>query len=99
MTVLILLAWVLAVWRLTRLVTRDKLTESIRFWVAGKLGAASKLTYLIHCHWCSSIWVAAATAPAPILIADLTWWWLPWLALAASQLVGLCARLDPVEMD
>ncbi|MBF6138140.1 hypothetical protein IU501_34795 [Nocardia otitidiscaviarum] len=95
MTAIILLVWVLAVARLTRLVTRDKFPfEPFRKWVTERLGTGSRLTYLVHCTWCSSIWIAFATAPAVIVLAGVSWWWLPLLALAASQLTGWGTLLE-----
>ncbi|MCM6774996.1 DUF1360 domain-containing protein [Nocardia sp. CDC159] len=99
MTVLILIAWILAVARLTRLVTRDKITEPIRAALIQRLGTGSQLTYLVHCAWCTSVWVAFTTAPAAVALAGLSWWLLPLLALAASQLVGMLATADPVDTD
>lgn len=94
MTMLILAAWVLAVARLTRLITRDKLTEPIRQAIAERLEDGSQLTYLVHCTWCSSIWIAFASAPAAITLTGVSWWLLPILALAGSQLVGLASLVD-----
>lgn len=44
------------------------------------------------CPWCVSMWVAAATAPAVILLTGWSWWTLPPLALSARYLVGFCDR-------
>ena len=94
MTVLILALWVLAVARVTRLITRDKLLEPFRVWVLAQRGADSQIAYLVHCSWCTSIWVAFATAPAAIAATGLSWWLLPIVALAASQLTGLASLVD-----
>ncbi|WP_280366158.1 hypothetical protein [Nocardia wallacei] len=94
MTALILAAWVLAVARLTRLVTRDKLTEPIRSALVERLGSGSQLTYLVHCTWCTSIWVAFASAPAAVALTGVSWWLLPVLALAASHLIGVASLVD-----
>ncbi|MBF6515238.1 hypothetical protein IU421_13205 [Nocardia cyriacigeorgica] len=94
MTVLIFVLWVLAVARATRLITRDKLTEPFRTWVVTRRGVDSQIAYLVHCSWCSSIWVAFATAPAAVALSGLSWWLLPIVALAASHLTGLGSLLD-----
>lgn len=95
MTVLILIVWVLAVARLTRLVTRDKFPfEPFRKWATERLGTKSRLTYLVHCSWCTSIWIAFATAPAVVALSGVSWWWWPFLALAASYLTGMGTLLE-----
>jgi hypothetical protein len=59
----------LAVYRITRLVTRDTITEELRETIAQEIQTtvqaglitqktADKLTYLMECDWCMSIWVA-----------------------------------------
>lgn len=57
---LTLLSDTLAVYRLTKLVTDDKLTEDLRDLVFDKFPAGHKLRYLITCGWCVSIWAALA---------------------------------------
>lgn len=50
----------LATFRLTRLITRDVITEPIRTRVWKKLPPeSSKIGYLFTCEWCMSIWVAS----------------------------------------
>ena len=50
----------LATYRITRLVTRDVITEGFRNWFWKKFPPESKkLGYLITCEWCLSIWVAS----------------------------------------
>lgn len=46
--------------RLTRLVVEDEITSPMRLWFARRFGAGSKLTYLVHCRWCTGMWVSAA---------------------------------------
>lgn len=95
MPALLLLLVVLATYRLTRLVTADRITQRFRAWVVAQ---NRTLGYLVTCDWCLSIWVA----PAPVAVATL---WptnrLVWACLAglgASALTGLLslaeARLD-----
>jgi hypothetical protein len=50
----------LATFRLTRLITRDVITESLRNKVWKKyLPESSKVGYLFTCEWCMSIWTAS----------------------------------------
>jgi hypothetical protein len=61
---------VLAVYRLTRLVTRDEITEPVRATIEAELDSAGetgwiptevvdKLKYVLRCDWCASMYVAA----------------------------------------
>lgn len=60
MTLLELIIYGLATYRLTRLITRDVITESIRNWIWKKLPPdKSKVGYLFTCEWCLSIYVAS----------------------------------------
>jgi len=60
----------LAIYRLTRLVTRDTITEGLRETIEKEIQTmvssglttqknADKIVYLMGCDWCMSIWVAA----------------------------------------
>jgi hypothetical protein len=50
----------LATFRLTRLITRDVITESLRNRVWKKYPPeSSKVGYLFTCEWCMSIWTAS----------------------------------------
>lgn len=50
----------LASYRITRLLTRDVITEGFRNWYWKKFPPEStKLGYLLTCEWCLSIWVAS----------------------------------------
>lgn len=54
---LTLITDIVAVYRLTKLVTDDKLTEDIREAIFSKFPPnSSKLGYLLSCGWCTSIW-------------------------------------------
>lgn len=58
---------VLAVYRLTILITRDAITERLRKWVRKHMG--DKAFLFITCPWCTSMWIAMGvvvlTALAP----------------------------------
>lgn len=91
---LILALYVLAVSRVTRFVTRDRLTQSARTWLVRVCGEKSMITYLFHCPACLSVWVAFAVAPIVIVYAGLGWWLLPFLALGCSQATILLTYAD-----
>lgn len=78
----------LAVARITRLLVEDELLVGYRRWVVKRFGEASKITYLAHCPWCTSIWVALPIMPVSVLWP--TKWLLAILAIpAASMIAGL----------
>ncbi len=86
----------LAVARVTRLVTADRIMLFLRRWVINKWGEESSMAYLVHCRACSSIWIAL---PGAVMWATLAlpWrsWWLAlpaWMAM--SYLTILMARLE-----
>lgn len=87
----------LAVARVTRLTTTDRIPGTkIRRWVTNRFGEDAEITYLVHCDWCASMWIAlpAALVWAPLTL-PLYYWWLAipaWLAM--SYLTGLLVRLE-----
>lgn len=82
----------LAVFRLTRLVTDDQVTEPLRGPLQARLrdsghgGAA----YWLGCAWCVSPYVAAAVV---LVVRRRPWWPLAADALAASAVTGIAAGL------
>lgn len=82
------LLMLLAVARVTRMVTTDTITQSLRTRVIDTFGERSNVTYLVFCSWCSSVYVGAVGGAA---------WWM-WhgssaltavtLALGASYAAG-----------
>jgi hypothetical protein len=50
---------VIATYRLTKLIMDDKITEDFRNLIYEKFPKDSKLSYLIGCPWCVSIWAGA----------------------------------------
>lgn len=86
---------VLAVYRLTRLVTADRIMDWFRAWVEARSGWAG---YLVTCDWCLSIWVAPPVVFAGIVWGELLPVRVVFGALAASALTGLLSvaerRLD-----
>lgn len=69
----------------TRLIVEDVITEPIRRFFVNKLGDEHKLTYLVHCVFCTSIWIGFVAALFACLVLGISWWWLVPLALALSQ--------------
>ena len=84
---------ILAVARITRLLVDDQLTIKYRQWVVRKYGAESMASYLVHCPWCTSIWVAAPVMPVATFFPYV--WVIALLAIpAASMVAGLMNQGD-----
>lgn len=75
----------LAVARITRLVTADKLTERARVAVLRRLNPNGMLAYLAVCDWCASVYVAAGVVSVYHFWEASIW---IYLALAASYVAG-----------
>ncbi len=84
--ILSLVVATLAVARITRLLTEDFLTVGYRRWVVNRWGAESKASYLVHCAWCTSIWVALPIMPIAVLFPGL--WTIGILSIPAASLVA-----------
>lgn len=98
MPVYVWLLAVAAVVRLTRFVNLDVLFEPVRTWVEAKLGADSKIAYLLSCPWCASMWIAAVVMPTAYAMAGtrFTAFEVAASILAASYAAGLADRfLEP----
>lgn len=64
----------LALARITRLITTDKIGEPLRMAVLNWRGQDSMVTYLLFCPWCISMWLAPAAAAVlwwPLNLADM----------------------------
>ena len=57
----------LAVTRLSMLVVDDQLMLRFRQRVVKKWGEDSLPAYLVHCNWCTSMWLAFPLMPAAVL--------------------------------
>lgn len=86
MLVVSLVVAALAVARVTRLLTEDFLTVGYRRWVVSRWGEESKMSYLVHCPWCTSIWVALPVMPIAVLFPNL--WVIGALSIPAASLVA-----------
>jgi hypothetical protein len=79
----------LAAYRLTRLVIEDEITEPLRDKVVARFGAPqdSKLSYLVHCPHCVSMYASVGIVMADMMVPRLA---RPVLrALALSAVVSL----------
>lgn len=101
LAVIILITAYLAVARLTRLLTEDRITVAYRRWVVNKWGENSMTAYLAHCPWCTSMYIAAVVMPLTWIVVDILTpefpWWLTLIASimsipAASHVAGLLNR-------
>lgn len=69
MLILNMIVATLAVTRLTRLLTTDKIMNFYRRWVINKWGPESNQSILAHCDWCTSIWVSLLVMPVVVLLS------------------------------
>jgi hypothetical protein len=84
--------WVLALARVTRLMTKDEITDFLRVWIYGRWGESSTAGYFATCPWCWSMWLGFGTAWVVWLAADWPWYLYPLVALSGSYLVGVSAE-------
>ncbi len=91
-----LLIYALAVARVVRLITTDKVTEPIRnkFIRAMDLrrGEDNAWSYFVLCPWCVSFWVALPAAVGIWFWGESPWMLIPALALAFSYITGYLAQ-------
>lgn len=102
---IILLVYALAVARLTRLITSDKITEGLRGrvirWADHRAGInpddpfapTPMLSYFVTCPWCVSIYIAGIAAPLAYWLGESPWLLVPALALAFSGFTGYLASI------
>lgn len=76
----------MAVARITRFLTEDFLTVGYRRWVVTRWGPESKMSYLVHCPWCTSIWIALPVMPVAVLFPNI--WVITALSIPAASLVA-----------
>lgn len=79
---------VFAVFRLTRLVTRDIITEKPRQWVKRNLGTAA--FDFCECPWCTSIWLAIGVVLLTVF-APHQWQYVAYV-LVCSAVAGVLAE-------
>lgn len=92
---LVAVVTVLAVYRLTLLVTADELTAPARQRAIGRLAEAERyrLAAALECPWCVSVWVAPAVVGSALLWSSSTAWWLVAGSLAAAAVTGALATV------
>lgn len=93
MILLSLVVATLAVSRLTRFLVEDRMAIGYRRWIVNKFSADSMVSYLAHCRWCTSFWVALLVMP-PAVIWPNTWVIAAYSVFAASYIAGLIGRLE-----
>ena len=81
---------VLATYRLTRLITADRITEPLREWVNGRSEWAG---YLVTCDWCLSIWIGPLVV-IPAVLWPSTMVTVVVAALSASAVTGLLSLVE-----
>lgn len=84
----------LAVARLTRLVTTDRITRAPRDWVLRRLEGESLTAYLILCDYCASFYVGLGVAAVGGWAGLWTWGWVVPLGLAFSYVAGWLASKE-----
>jgi hypothetical protein len=89
---LLVVLTLLAVYRLSRLVTGDYITRPMRTWVNEHYGE-NRLSYFVTCDWCVSFWLGALLAPVVVWWGDNRVVLAALLALAASAVAGLLAEV------
>lgn len=81
----------LAVARITRFLVEDFLTNGYRRWVVNKWGDESLMSYLVHCPWCTSMWVGIPIMPVAVIWPNV--WIVSVLSIpAASMVSGLLVK-------
>lgn len=90
MTITIILV-ALSTYRLTRLVTADRITQKLREAVIAR---GEMVGYLATCDWCLSIWVAPIPSSLVIMFPGNRLILVGLLALSASALTGLLAGIE-----
>lgn len=91
METLWLIVAALATYRLTRLVTADKITQPLRGWIVDR---SEWFGYLTTCDWCLSVWVAPVPSVAVLVWGDVLAVQIGLVALALSALTGLLSLVE-----
>lgn len=94
MDLAVVAVWVLALARLTRLLTADRITDFLReaAWKASKGNPDGMVWYLSNCAWCMSLWIGLVSAPLMLHTIGLSMWWFPVFALMGSWFAGVSAE-------
>ena len=94
----LLVIYLLAVARVTGLVTADSLTEDLRDRIVAWLDDRPKtlgayLATLIQCPWCAGMWLAFLASPLVWFWGDSPFMLVPAIALAFSQAIGMISNV------
>jgi len=81
----------LSTYRLTRLITADRITQKLREAVIAR---GEMVGYLATCDWCLSIWLAPIPTGLAVMFPGNRLILIGLLALSASALTGLLASLE-----
>lgn len=100
MTGVALACMILAVARVTRLVTTDDVTSGWRSRLTFRSAArrppnsgSAWYVRLIYCDWCVSVWIAAIAAPLGKVSGLITTWqWVPWAFVGMAGGSGLVTK-------
>lgn len=91
MTALLITLIALSTYRLTRLVTADRITQKLREAVIAR---GEMIGYLATCDWCLSIWVAPIPSALAIMYPGNRLILIGLVALSASALTGLLSGVE-----
>lgn len=94
MDTIALIVATLATYRLTRLITTDRITKAPRERIIRALPRESLLSYLLVCPWCVSVYTGAAVAGAWWAWGDTVAYTAVTAALALSAATGFLTRLE-----
>jgi hypothetical protein len=100
--VVLTLLGLLATARVTRLITKDRISLPVRAWAVRRWGPSRGPGYLLHCQWCTSMYVAPLAAAAVLWLVPayrLDWWAQTLtvgalLSLTYSMVTGLLVGLE-----
>jgi len=96
MTLVELVVYGLATYRLSRLVTRDEVFSKPRNWLWKKFPPEStQVGYLLTCMWCVSVWSASLFVISRIIIPEAIY--VAATVLALSAIAGLLTAYEDRE--
>lgn len=85
-----LIVLILASFRITRMITRDTIFDSLRDRIPE--GEDVSLGYMIRCDWCAGIWVSGAVVGITAQLTSIPLPVLVWFAVAGA--LGLLASWE-----
>lgn len=85
----VLIVIALAVFRVSRLVVEDSITEPLRDWTLARV--PDRIGELIECIWCVSFWIALAATVAYALSPSVMFW--VCFPFALSAISGILASI------